>query len=69
MIIKLAFFTCLSYLAVAFLIQSALYLIARWKGEAIIYASQWGWILAFGLIWLLSFKLAWHFVLPHKFSS
>ncbi len=64
MIIKLALLTCGFYLAIALLMQATMLFVALWKGEAMLYATRWGWIILFGLVWLLSFKLAWHFVIP-----
>ncbi len=66
MILRFAVVTCSFYLVITLLIQMAFFLVARWRGEALLYATRWGWILLFGLVWLLSFRLAWHFVLPHK---
>jgi len=64
MIIKLALLTCGFYLAVALLMEATLLFVAHWKGEAGLFGTRWGWIILFGLVWLLSFRLAWHFVIP-----
>ncbi len=66
MIIKLALLTCGFYLAVALLMEATLLFVAHWKGQAGLFAPRWVWTILLGLIWLLSFRLAWHFVIPPR---
>jgi hypothetical protein len=68
-IFKFALLTCGFYLATTFLLQCVWLLIAWRKGEALLYGTRWGVALVFGLIWLLSFQLAWHFLLRQRHSS
>jgi hypothetical protein len=65
MILKFAIMTSAFYLAAAVLLQIAWSLTVRWKGEALVYVTQWGLILLFGLVWLISISLAWYW-LHHK---
>ncbi len=65
-ILKLALLTCAFYLAANLLIVLASLMIVRWKGEFLVYGTRWSLPLLFGLVWFLSFKIAWHLVLRPK---
>jgi hypothetical protein len=66
MFIKLAFVTSAFYLIAAVLLEAAFFSVSLWKGEALIYLTRWGGILLFGLVWLVSFNLAWHYLSSSK---
>jgi hypothetical protein len=59
-IVKLAGWTCVFYMAIAALAQLALYAAARLKGGLMYYATPRGWMLFFAIVWVASFGLAWH---------
>jgi predicted cobalt transporter CbtA len=65
-ILKLALLTCAFYLAANLLIAFGSLLIVRWKGEFLVYGTRWSLSLLFGLVWFLSFQIAWHLALPPK---
>jgi hypothetical protein len=58
---KLGILTCLFYIAIVFLMDVAVTILARWMGGFGIAIKPWGWVVLFGLIWLISFSLAWRF--------
>jgi hypothetical protein len=62
MILKLAFLSCVLYMAVAILMELALFLVARFSGGSGLFANRAGWFVLFGLIWLGSFGLSYHLV-------
>jgi len=64
--LKLSLLTCTFYLGAALILQASAILLVRWRGEFIVYGTRWGAAIVFGLVWFLSFKLAWHFILPGK---
>ena len=60
---KLAIITCAFYLGFSILLDAALFGIALWKGGASITATKTGWIVFFGISWLISFLLSWRIVM------
>ena len=61
---KLALVTCAFYLGINVLLDVAMFGIALLKGGSLLgFSSRIAGILFFGLIWLLSFVLAWRIVL------
>lgn len=59
--IKMAAVTCAFYLGVAILMQAGLFVWARLAGSAAVFATRWGWTFLWGIVWFVSFNLAWHF--------
>jgi len=57
---KLAVLTCVLYLSIIFLIEITSIVLAYFFGSFAIAAKPWGWGLLCGVIWLISFTLAWH---------
>jgi len=55
-LLKLALLTCAFYIAIVALMELAIFL----SGDFGIAAKPWGWTVLFGIIWLVSFTLAWH---------
>lgn len=62
MILKLAFLSCVFVMGVAVLMEVALFLLAKFSGSATFSATQTGWFLLFGIVWLGSFGLSYHIV-------
>jgi hypothetical protein len=60
---KLALVTCAFYLGVSILLDAAGFEIAQWKGSFAISATRTGWLLFFGIAWLMSFLLSWRIVM------
>ena len=56
---KLGILTCLFYIAIVFLMDVAVTILARRMGGFGIATKPWGWVVLFGFIWLISFGLAW----------
>ncbi len=59
---KLALVTCAFYLGVSILLDAAVFGMALWKGSFAISATRTGWLVFFGIAWLMSFVLAWRIV-------
>jgi hypothetical protein len=59
---KLALVTCGFYLAVSILLDGAVFGTAWWKGSASVSATKSGWLMFFGLAWLMSFLFSWRIV-------
>ena len=59
---KLALVTCAFYLGISILLDAAVFGIALWKGSFDVSATKTGWLVFFGLSWLMSFLLSWRIV-------
>jgi hypothetical protein len=66
---KLALVTCGFYLAISILLDVAVFGMAMWKGSSGVFASKSGWLLFFGMVWLMSFLLSWRIVFTPLFAK
>jgi hypothetical protein len=58
-ILKFSMLTCAIYLGIALLLELGTIIFARFSGGIIIGGRPWGIALVFGLVWLLSYSVAW----------
>lgn len=63
LILKLAAVTCAFYLVIAVFIEAAAFSLAHLRGAFGFFAPRSAWIGGFGIVWLISFLLAWRIVL------
>jgi len=66
---KLALVTCAFYLGISILIDAAVFGMAQWKGSFGIFATRTGWLVFFGIAWLISFLLSWRIVWAPLFAK
>lgn len=66
---RFALVTCAFYLAIAVLLDAAMFGIAVWKGGSDVAASRSAWFVFFGLVWVVSFLLSWRIVLAPLFAN
>jgi hypothetical protein len=59
---KLALVTCAFYLGISLLIDAVTLGIAMWRVGFAMFLSRTGWVVLFGLVWLVSFLLSWRIV-------
>ncbi len=59
---KLALVTCAFYLGISILLDAAVFGMALWKGSFAVSATKTGWLIFFGIAWLMSFLLSWRIV-------
>jgi hypothetical protein len=69
MILKLAAVTCAFYLAAAVLMQAAAIALAHLRGEFLVYGTRLSCTVVFGIVWLVSFLLAWRVVITPIFAK
>jgi len=62
LMIKLALLTCGVCLAITIFLEAALITVAHFKGGAGIFGTYWSWAVLFGVIWFVSFSLAFRVV-------
>ena len=62
LLMKLALLTCAFYMGIVFLIEVASVILACLMGGFGIAGKAWGWGVLCGVIWLISFSLAWRIV-------
>lgn len=62
MIFRLAALTAIFYVLLGFGVEASLYVTAFFTGGATISCTRGGWWVLFGVIWLVAFSIAWHFV-------
>jgi hypothetical protein len=62
MLLRLALLTCAFYLAIAVLAEVGVFVAARIKGSFGYVASPWGWAVWSGVMWLISYSLAWRVI-------
>jgi hypothetical protein len=67
-LVRLALVTCAFYIGIALLIQAVLFGITAWKGGVFYTVNLWGWGLVFGIVWLISFVLAWRLMVVPLFK-
>jgi hypothetical protein len=60
---KLALVTCAFYLGISILIDAAMFGMALWKGGVGLFLPRTGWLMLFGVAWLVSFLLSWRIVI------
>jgi hypothetical protein len=60
---KLALVTCAFYLGISILIDAAMFGMALWKGGVGLFLTRTGWLMLFGVAWLVSFLLSWRIVI------
>ena len=65
---KLALVTCAFYLGVSILLDAAVFGMALLKGSFMISATRTGWLVFFGIAWLMSFLLSWRIVMAPLFA-
>ena len=65
---KLALVTCAFYLGVSILLDAAVFGMAMWKGSFVLGATRTGWLVFFGIAWLISFLLSWRIVMAPLFA-
>ncbi len=65
---KLALVTCAFYLGVSILLDAAVFGMAMWKGSFVLAATRTGWLVFFGIVWLISFLLSWRIVMAPLFA-
>ena len=59
---KIALVTCAFYLGLNILLEAGILGLAVWKGGAGIHFARGGQYALFGILWLISFSLAWRIV-------
>ena len=62
-IAKLALVTCAFYVGISVLLEAALFGLAFWKGGVLYWINFKAWALIFGLLWLVSFAVAWRIMM------
>jgi len=65
---KVALVTCAFYLGINLLLDGAIFGLASWTGIAGVHLTRGGRYLFFGLMWLMSFSLAWRIVMAPVFA-
>ena len=60
---KLALVTCAFYLGISILIDAAMFGMALWNGGVGLFLTRTGWLMLFGVAWLVSFLLSWRIVI------
>ena len=60
---KLAVVTCTFYLGISILIDAAVLGMALWKGGFGLALTRTGWLVIFGVAWIISFFLSWRIVI------
>ena len=63
LIVKMALVTCAFYVGIAFLINAIFFGFTVWKGGLLYTLDSRLWALVFGIVWLISFILAWRVVM------
>lgn len=66
---KLAVVTCAFYLGISILLDAAVLGLAKWKGSFGIFFTRSGWIVLFGIAWLVSFLLSYRIVVAPLFAN
>jgi hypothetical protein len=59
LVTKIALVTCAFYLGISLLIEALLFAFTLWKGGILYTFDSRVWTVVFGLIWLVSFLVAW----------
>ena len=59
---KIAFVTCAIYLVFSIILDVLGIAMAGWKGSFGLFFTKTGWVLLFGLVWLVSFLLSYRIV-------
>ncbi len=62
LLLRLALLTCAFYLAIAVLTEAAVFVLAGVKGSFGYMSTRWGWAVWSGVMWLISYTLAWRIV-------
>ncbi len=62
-VLKFAAVTCAFYVSAALLIEILLIVLAHLLGGVGFFGTRLGWAICFGMVWLISFLLAWHVVM------
>jgi hypothetical protein len=62
-LMKLALTTCVIYVFVTAVIEIGMRVLGRALGSFSIGARPWGWVCIFGIVWLISFSIAWKILL------
>jgi len=66
---KVALVTCAFYLGLNVLLEVGLFGLAQWKGGAGITFTRGGKYIFFGILWLISYSLAWRIVAAPIFAK
>lgn len=66
---KIALVTCAFYLGLNVLLEAALLGLAQWTGIAGVHFHRGGQYVFFGILWLISFSLAWRIVATPIFAK
>jgi hypothetical protein len=68
-ITKLALVTCAFYVGISVLLEVVLLALTLWKGGVFYSINFKAWALIFGLLWLVSFALAWRIMMVPFLAS
>ena len=66
---KLALVTCAFYVGLSVLLEAALLGLTLWKGGVFYSVNFKAWALIFGLMWLVSFAVAWRIMMVPFLAS